>query len=215
MRTRRRWPRRLFWTITFLIVFGGLGVWLLRHAGTWLVVEDPLTPAPVAVVLTGGLPFRAREAAEIYRTNTVPEIWITRPSDATAELHSLGIDYLGEAFYSQRVLIQLGVPPEATRVLEPAIYDTEDEVRQIAKTAHEEGIHRVIIVTSKAHTRRVRALWRKLVGADPALTVRYASEDSFDAQHWWRHTGDALQVVRELLGLANTWAGFPVKHDAP
>ena len=214
MRTRRRWPRRLLWTIIILLVVGGLSLWLLSHLGTWLVVEDPLTPAPVAVVLSGEMPARAREAAEIYRANTVPEVWITRPGDPTAELRDLGIDYLGEAFYSQRVLIQLGVPAESTRVLETTIYDTEDEVQVIAKTARDEGIHRVIIVTSKAHTRRVHAIWHKLVGADPALTVRYAREDTFDADHWWRHTGDALQVVREVLGLANTWAGFPVKHGA-
>lgn len=212
MRTRRRWPRRLIWTLVVLIVFGGFAVLLLRQMGNWLVVEDPVAPAPVAVVLSGGLPFRAQEAAELFRAGTVPEVWITRPTDATAALRDLGIDYLGESFYTQRVLIWLGVPGEATRVLSPSIIDTEDEVRLIAKTAQEEGMHRVIIVTSKSHTRRVRALWKKLVGADPALTVRYAPNDSFDAAHWWRNTGDALQVVREWLGLANTWFGFPVKH---
>ena len=212
VKTRRRWPRRLLWTVLILTVFGGLSLWLLSNLGTWLVVQDPLTPAPVAVVLSGGMPDRAREAAEIYRNNGVTEVWITRPGDPTGELHNLGIDYLSEAFYNQRVLIQLGVPAESTRVLETTIYDTEDEVRLIAKTARDEGIHNVIIVTSKAHTRRVHAIWRKLVGNDPALTVRYARNDPFDARHWWRHTGDALQVVREVLGLANTWAGFPIKH---
>jgi len=43
--------------------------------------------------------------------------------------------------------------------------------------------------------------------------VRFASHDGYDGAHWWRHTSDALDVVRELLGLANAWAGFPVQPE--
>jgi hypothetical protein len=69
----------------------------------------------------------------------------------------------------------------------------------------------VIIVTSKAHTRRVRTIWRKLVGSEPRMMVRYAHGDLYDGAHWWRHTQDALDVVRESLGLVNAWAGFPLR----
>jgi hypothetical protein len=41
--------------------------------------------------------------------------------------------------------------------------------------------------------------------------VRYASADPYDAQRWWRHTRDALAVSREVFGLLNVWAGFPVQ----
>ena len=157
---------------------------------------------------------RAREAAEIYRGKIAPEVWVTDPNDVSSELQELGIHFLGETFYNQRVLIQLGVPIEAIRVIEPKIYNTEDEVRAIAKTAREAGIHRVIIVTSKAHTRRVHTIWHKLVGDDPALIVRYAREDTYDGAHWWRRTSDALDVSREVFGLLNAWAGFPLHHGA-
>jgi uncharacterized SAM-binding protein YcdF (DUF218 family) len=210
----KRWHRRLIWILVVLIFLGGAGLWAFLRVGTWLVVEDPLVQAPVAVVLSAAMPIRAREAAEIFRQGNATEVWITHGSEPTEELHELGIDYLGEAFYNQRVLIQLGVPGEATRVLEPAIVNTEDEIQLIARLAREQGIHRIIIVTSKAHTRRVHTLWRKLVGSDPQLIVRYAREDPFDGAHWWRRTHDALDVVREVLGLANAWAGFPIKHRA-
>ncbi len=213
MRISRRSRRRIFWTLAALAVLLVIGTWIFRSVGQWLVVEDPLQPSRAAVVLSGGLPMRAREAAEIYHENFTPEVWLTHGEDAATELHELGIDYLGETFYNQKVLIQLGVPIEAIRVIEPSIYDTEDEMRAIAKAARDAGIHRIIIVTSKAHTRRVHTLWRKLVGNDPELIVRYAREDSYDGAHWWRRTTDALQVIREVLGLANAWAGFPVQHD--
>lgn len=212
IRVERHRLRRWLIILGILVLFGAGGAWIFLHVGAWLVVEDPLEPSPVTVVLSGGMPGRAREAAEIYRTGITQQIWITHPYDVTQELHDLGIDYLGETFYNQSVLLHLKVPVEKTRVLEPEIADTQDEVRVISQAARDAGIHRVIIVTSKAHTRRVRAIWKKMVGADPALIVRYASTDSFDPQHWWRQTSDALQVVREVLGLANVWSGFLVKH---
>jgi uncharacterized SAM-binding protein YcdF (DUF218 family) len=212
IRVERHRFRRWLIFLGILIVIGLAGVWVFLHVGTWLVVEDPLEPSPVAVVLSGGIPGRAREAAEIYRAGKAEQIWITRPYDVTQELHEIGIDYLGETFYNQSVLLHLHVPVEKTRVLEPEIVNTQDEVRVISQAARDAGLHRVIIVTSKAHTRRVHAIWNKMVGADPALIVRYARDDPFDPQHWWRQTSDALQVVREVLGLANVWSGFLVKH---
>jgi uncharacterized SAM-binding protein YcdF (DUF218 family) len=212
LRVRRNKMRRWLIAMGLLVVLGIAGAWIFFRVGTWLVVEDPLEPSPVVVVLSGGMPARAREAAEIYRTGNAKQVWVSHPYDVTQELHELGIDYLGETFYNQSVLLHLHVPVEATRVLDPEIVNTQDEVRVISQAAREAGIHRVIIVTSKAHTRRVHAIWNRMVGADPALIVRYAREDTFDPQHWWRHTADALQVVREVLGLANVWSGFLIKH---
>ena len=60
------------------------------------------------------------------------------------------------------------------------------------------------------HTRRVRALWRALTRDQSRAIVRAASADSYDGDHWWRNTRDALDVVREVLGLMNTWAGLPL-----
>jgi uncharacterized SAM-binding protein YcdF (DUF218 family) len=212
LRVGRHRLRRWLIALGIILVLGLAGAWIFLRVGTWLVDEDPLEPAPVAVVLSGGMPLRAREAAEIYRSGNAEQVWITRPYDVTEELREIGIDYLGETFYNQSVLLHLSVPVENTRVLEPAIINTQDEVRVISQAARDAGIHRVIIVTSKAHTRRVHAIWKKMVGSDPALIVRYAREDPFDPQHWWRQTSDALQVVREVLGLANVWSGFVIKH---
>ena len=65
----------------FLVLAAG-GTWIFFHLGTWLVVEDPLEPSPVAVVLSGGMPAdRAREAADIYGTGNAKQVWITHPND--------------------------------------------------------------------------------------------------------------------------------------
>jgi uncharacterized SAM-binding protein YcdF (DUF218 family) len=97
--------------------------------------------------------------------------------------------------------------------LTPRILNTADELRAVAEALKREPGASAIVVTSKAHTRRVRALWGKVSPGDHGrLLVRASTEDPFDAAHWWRSTNDALTVVREYLGLLNAWAGLPLDH---
>lgn len=206
---RPRWGRRILYAVFALfIAAAALGIW---GVGRWLVVQDELEPAPVIAVLSGRLPERAREAAALYRQGYASQVWITRPAGPGGELEKLGIAYLGEEFYNARVLMRLGVPPDAIRELEKPIQNSTDELDDIAEELRREGFGKAILVTTKAHTRRVRLIWRKRVGADPRAIVRYAREDGYDGAHWWRTTRDALDVVREVLGLANAWAGFPLR----
>jgi uncharacterized SAM-binding protein YcdF (DUF218 family) len=178
--------------------------------GRWLVVEDPLAKARAIAVLSGRMPVRAREAAKLYRQGYAPEVWLTHPAEPGESLKAMGLAYEGEEVYSTRVLIHEGVPGRAIHVLEPSIVNTADEVRVLgAALAHEQD-RSVILVTSKAHTRRVRLLWRKLAPPNSRGIVRAAREDPFDPGHWWRSSGDALEVVREVLGLLNAWAGLPL-----
>jgi uncharacterized SAM-binding protein YcdF (DUF218 family) len=185
-----------------------------RHLGKWLVVEDPLQHADAIAVLSGSMPFRAIEAAEIYRQGLAPEVWLTRSSGPTDLMARLGLEYTNEETYNAEVLIKLGVPADAIHVLPDPILNTEDEVRLIANTLRHDGKQRAIIVTSPPHTRRVRALWRRLIGPGPEAIVRRAEKEPYDAAHWWRDTRDSLAVTRETLGLLNVWAGLPF-HQSP
>lgn len=178
--------------------------------GRWLVVEDPLGQACAIAVLSGGMPVRALEAAKLYRQNYAPEVWLTRTSEPGESLKAMGIPFEGEEVYSTRVLIHEGVPVNAIHVLEPTIVNTADEVRVISKALEREKDRSVILVTSKPHTRRARLLWRKLAPRECRAIVRAAAADPFDPRHWWRNSGDALHVVREVLGIMNAWAGLPL-----
>jgi uncharacterized SAM-binding protein YcdF (DUF218 family) len=210
---RHRYRPFLLAMILGIAAFSTLSAVVFRQAGAWLTVQDPLTPANAIVVLSGSLPSRAREAARIYQQNFSAKVWISPGLPPTRELEALGIAYVGESFYNQKVLLALGVPSNAIRILETPAANTEEEVKEIARECRQENAHKVIIVTSKAHTRRVRFIWRRLVGSDPELIVRYANDELFDAAHWWRTTSDALVVVREFLGLANASLGFPSQPE--
>jgi hypothetical protein len=108
-------------------------------------------------------------------------------------------------------LIHEGVPPDAIHVLESPIKNTADEMSTISDALDREKNQTVIIVTTKAHTRRVHLLWRRLSSGRGRAIVRAATEDPFDPSHWWRNTSDALDVVREVLGLLNAWTGLPLR----
>lgn len=173
--------------------------------------EDSLQASTAIVVLSGGMPERALEAAEIYRGGHAPEVWLTTPIEPKRTMTSLGIAFDGEEESSRRVLIKYGVPERAIRVLQPAIVNTADEMAVIAETLENAHGVRAIVVTSKAHTRRVHGLWNRLESGRGQILVRAARTDAFDPTHWWRTTHDALDVVREVLGLVNVWAGLPLK----
>jgi uncharacterized SAM-binding protein YcdF (DUF218 family) len=190
-----------------------VGIYGFFHAGLWLVREDPLEKSQAIVVLSGGLPDRALGAAQIYRGGFAKEIWLTQPLQPSVSMEDLHLPYAGEEQYNRMVLIARGVPPAKIRLLTPRILNTADELRAVAAALNQQPGTSAIVVTAKAHTRRVRVLWKTVSqGHSGRLMIRATPQDSFDAEHWWRTTNDALGVVREYLGLLNAWAGLPLSH---
>lgn len=206
----RRRRRAATWLLAVAVLAVGATL-VFRGIGRWLVVQDALEPADAIAVFSGAMPYRAIEAAQIFGQGLAPEVWLTKPAGPEEELRNLGLGYCGEETYNADVLQKLGVPAGSIRVLDEPIVDTTDEVRVVSRELERTGKKRVILVTSPPHTRRVRTLWKELVGANPRAIVRAAPEDPYDAAHWWRDTRDALLVVRETLGLLNAWAGLPVR----
>jgi uncharacterized SAM-binding protein YcdF (DUF218 family) len=199
------------------IVLGLLAVVLLwaliffLFVGRWLVLEDPLEKAQAIVVLSGRMPLRAVEAAKLYREGYAPKVWLTHSTEPGAALKAMGVSYIGEDVYNVQVLMHEGVPADAIHLLEPPIINTADELAAVSTALAEEKGGTVIIVTSKVHTRRVRILWNRPAAGRGRALIRAASDDPFEPRRWWRSTGDALDVVREFLGILNAWAGMPLR----
>jgi uncharacterized SAM-binding protein YcdF (DUF218 family) len=205
------WSSLRFILAVILIAAFGCGTLAFRGVGKWLICEDQLQHADVLVVLSGGMPYRAEEAARLFHLGYAPEIWVSRPPSVASELAKSGISYVGEEFYNREVLMRAGVPANSIFIFpEPAV-DTEQEISEITRELHQRGRTSALIVTSPQHTRRVKTLWRRIAGSGRTLIVHAAPQDPFNAGHWWRDTGDVFSVVRELLGLLNAWFGLPVR----
>jgi uncharacterized SAM-binding protein YcdF (DUF218 family) len=205
---RSRACRILLLLVCGMILFGAIA---FLEVGKWLVVEDSLSQSRAIVVLSGNMPLRAIEAAKLYRQGYAPEIWLTHSTEPGSRLEAMGIPFAGEDFYNTRILTHEGVPPGAIRVLEPPIVNTADEIKVIASALSSDKDRTVIIVTTRAHTRRTRLLWQRLAAGRGRAIVRAASADPFEPDKWWRTSGDALDVVREVLGLMNAWSGLPLR----
>ena len=91
--------------VTIIACVFVLALVIFLGVGRWLIVEDPLDKAQAIVVLSGGMPIRALEAARLYNAGLGPQIWLTRgvepglpnPSKPTIVVHREGdhavIDY--------------------------------------------------------------------------------------------------------------------------
>jgi uncharacterized SAM-binding protein YcdF (DUF218 family) len=181
------------------------------YIGDWLVSEDPVQKADAIAVLSGAMPLRAEEAARLYGEGYAPKVWLTQSLEPAASLAAMGISYAGEDKYDIQVLVHEGVPQGAIEVLSPPIRNTADEISAILASMSAAHAQTVIIVTSKVHTRRTRILCRHLAKGRFHFIVRGASSDPFQPGRWWATTTDALDVVREVLGIFNVWAGLPLR----
>jgi len=178
--------------------------------GNWLVREDPIHRADAIAVLSGRFPQRALEAAELYRSGYAPEIWLTRPA-RRATLNQFGEPQNPpEDLRNTELLRFLGVPPRAIHVLDTPIVNTADELNAIDSGLKETGNSTVIIVTNKAHTRRVFSLWDKYHFGEGEVLVHGVSDDPFAPSRWWKSGYSRSQGVHELLGMLDLWAGLPV-----
>lgn len=208
----------MYKTVGLLFVFAGSLVsasLTLGQLGKWLIVEEPLRSASAIIVLGGHLPFRAMEAARIYHEGWAPEVWLIQAKTTLEEraLARLGIQHVRDESYNRAILERLGIPSRAIFILDETAQNTADEMQVIARKLKEVRGKQVIIVTSKAHSRRVRVIWRTLIGDTSQAVIRYATDDPYDPDRWWQHTGSALTVCREVLGLLNAWAGFPLRPE--
>lgn len=205
--------KRLLIFLAMLALIAGAAFWAFRDVGRWLVDPDPLQRARAIVVLSGRSPFRAMEAAAIYRQGWAPEVWLLQDEtdDADEAFARLGIPRPSEQEYDRQVLERLGVPKEATRILEPPTTNTVSEIRLIAEELRRLGGDKAILVTSPVHTRRSKVIWHIVVGDHPQAVLRFGLSEPADPQHWWRTTRDIQDVGHEILGLINARLGFVAK----
>jgi uncharacterized SAM-binding protein YcdF (DUF218 family) len=203
--------RRYFAIVVLLIA--ALGIYALRHLGEWLELDEPLQPAKAIVVMGGGIPFRAIEAANLYKAKWAGEVWITQGAinSASILLARIGIPQGTEEDTNELILEKLGVPTDAIHLIPERVQNSVAEEKAILHYAGNSLRVPLILVSSKYHTRRLRVIWDKVNGKDAPLIVRYAPEEPYDAARWWSNTSDALSTFKELFGILNAKAGFPIE----
>jgi uncharacterized SAM-binding protein YcdF (DUF218 family) len=177
--------------------------------GAWLVVQDPLEKADALVVLGGTMYERPLEAVELYLEGWAPRLYLFREiADwGEDELVRRGVTYLRSVDVQVDALHRLGVPQDAITILDQA-NSTAQEADYVYDLVTTQRLNRVIIVTSKQHTRRARLVMnRRLAGTGAVPILRYSRYDRSDVDRWWSNRSTLRFTLFETQRLAAYWIG--------
>ena len=186
-----------------------LGAITLPRLGAWLVVEDPLQKADALIVLGGTMYERPLEAVDLHMARWAPRIYLFRQvaDFGETQLMARGIPYLREIDIQVDVLRRLGIEPQAIHVLNEA-GSTAEEATHLAELASREKFARLIIITSKQHTRRARlVMTRRLRDLGVQVIMRASRYDQSDVDRWWANRNTLRFTLFESQRLFGYWIG--------
>jgi uncharacterized SAM-binding protein YcdF (DUF218 family) len=183
-----------------LLIFIAAGAWFVFYGGRFLHSDDPLQQADAILMLGGARAERCLEAYELYKAGYAPIIVLSpgRVERAELLLRERGVRFPREVDLQREALQQLGVPADHTFTLSVAVDNTAQEAVALRDLVRARGWHRVIVVTSKYHTRRSRfGFRREFAGSGTQIIVRSSRFDPADPAHWWRSRPDVRFVLEE------------------
>jgi len=187
-----------------------LGMIVLRGLGTFLVYEDPLENADGIMILGGTMYERQLEAVDLYKGGWAPRLFVLREvSDwGEVELRNRGIEYLSVDDAQVDVMERLGVPRDRITILDRA-NSTAQEAVILRDVAQREKLAKVIIVTSKQHTRRARlVINRRMQEIGVTVIVRASRYDRANVDRWWTERSTLRFTLFETQRLFGYWVGI-------
>lgn len=174
-------------------------------ASGWL--NDPDPPARAAAILVlGGDPSRALQAAELYGKGFAAKVYIVAPmrEPYLRRLDAIGVTAPREEDLTRQALVARGVPDGAIEVLGRDLASTFQEAKLAAeRLAAVPGD--LLVVTSPYHVHRARMVFRDQMPARTVLVVANRHEPLRRA--WWRDQTAARNVLLELAKTAYYVAG--------
>lgn len=197
----------VFIIILLAIVTHTFSSYILSRIGGFLIVDEQPVKSDAAVVLNTGVEYYPRliEAAQLYRKKFTEKVVINgnRKTDVLRELERRG--FRGCCRWDEdrkRILELLGVPRmDVISVSAEDAYDTASEAKAVGYRLVSAGIKKIIIATSKSHTRRAQFIWNRLYGDRLEICAVSAKSDPYDPKGWWK---DGRQI-RWVLAEYGAW----------
>jgi uncharacterized SAM-binding protein YcdF (DUF218 family) len=169
-----------------------------------LIAEVEPFPADAIVILGGGGPDRAREAADLFNDGLAPRVVITTEEapDNYRELAELGIALVLPHENYLRVLNGFGVTDSDIVRIEDTSSESMAELRGVRQFALDRGWSRLIVVTSNYHSRRALLITDYVFDAEWQIAVVGSRYSEFRPNGWWRevrHVRTFLIEFQKLL----------------
>lgn len=178
---------------------------LLRFAGGFWVVEDPLERADALVILSDDNFYadRATRAVELYRQGLAPIVVASgrrlRP-------------YAGIAELMEHDLIERGVPKQAVIKFPQMGDNTREEAVALGALVAERRWRRVLVVTSNSHTRRARYIFTRVFPDTVTVHVASARDSDYDPDRWWETRKGQKRFFQEAVGTVVAWWELAGEH---
>jgi uncharacterized SAM-binding protein YcdF (DUF218 family) len=199
-----KWLKRSIVLLLFLgVVLAAAWYWrapLLRRAAAAWIVNQPLLPADLVVVLGGGPDTRPFEAARLFHQGLAPKILLMNPRPSAAT--ELGL-LPTEADLSRDILLKQKVPADAIFVAADLVTNSYDESICVRNWAGTNKVRSVIIPTDVFHTRRVRWLYAKEFSATGIrVEIEAVPGHEYSRDDWWQHEQGVVAFQNEVLKYA-------------
>ena len=189
------------WILILQLLIGLAVVCAAPFAGRLAYAEDPLARADAIVVLAGERTIRWLEASDLRNEGWAPKIVLSAGYRERAEraLGERGIRIPSEGEVARSALLQLGHPEESVEILPGFPDNTAAEGVLLRKMTASRGWSRVIVVTSKLHSRRAGfAIRREMQGTGVTLIMRASRHDDDNPARWWTKRRTIRGLLAEL-----------------
>ena len=154
---------------------------------------------------------RPLEGGDLYREGWAPRLVMTHQAmdSGIQALAARGVTMPRDETLARDVLVQIGVPPDATLLPDKTHDNTAQEAQTLRALAAAQQWRTVIVVTSKFHlTRAGFAMRRELEGSGVEVVMRGSRYDPADPPRWWATRRDirwmlseAPKLIAYVLGL--------------
>jgi uncharacterized SAM-binding protein YcdF (DUF218 family) len=176
----------------------------LPFLGLLFVAEDPLERADAIFVLAGSRASRWLEARDLVKEGYAPVVLVSDGLREDAEQLAIeqGAHLPSAGDVARDGLTALGVPASQVVVLPGRPDNTADEAAALRGVAIERGWKKVIVVTTKLHTRRAGYAMRRAVsGTEVRILMRATRYDTDNPARWWQRRSTIRSVMHELPAL--------------
>lgn len=195
---RRRTLRRITAVLVLLAI--AAGAWFVVYGGRYLQHEDALVKADAMFVLAGTRLERPLEAVDLYTEGFAPLIVLSpgRPEPGERLVRGRGIRFPTDSELVRDAMVQMGIPAAAIVATDGYVDNTAQEANLLRAMVQKRGWRRVIVITSKYHTRRSAFAFRRgLEGTGAQVVMRATRHDQSDPARWWRQRADVRFVMSE------------------
>ena len=209
--SRTRWIFQVLVVLALLLYsFSGP---FLQGIGNYLVLEDQPQKADLIVVLAGSPVVRGLAAADYYNQGLAPKIFLSRggleQSNLLNGLTGLDLNNTGYWALTRDIMVAKGVPRSTVVMDTRFVESTLDEANRFAEYLKAAPIKKMILVTSRFHSRRAYQTFSRVLGPEVKIISLPSQYDPYQPDAWWKDRASFKNVVLEyqkmLMFRLETW----------